>query len=321
MTGADWKNEYNTLTELIILNIMKNLKFNRRNFLKTGSLAMGLTALNKNSLFAKSRNAAFTESRIKLSLAAYSFNSMFRNGELTMDEFIDYCDELKLDGTELTSYYFESEEDSYLLGLRNKCFHLGLDISGTAIGNNFVTADRAKRKEEVENVKGWIDKAAVLGAPTIRVFGGYEIPDGYTEKDAFEWVISSLQECVEYAGRKGIVLAIENHGGFPTTSAQVIHIVHEIDSPWFGVNLDTGNFANDWYRQIAELAPYAVVVQVKVKLKSTVEGAKPITTDAEQIIRILKNEGYRRYVALEYEENQPYEEIPIWIDRLKTCIG
>lgn len=300
---------------------MKNSVFNRRNFLKTGSLAVGLTAWNKNSLFASPEKAIFNDSRIKLSLAAYSFNSLFRNGELTMYEFIDYCDELKLDGTELTSYYFESEEDSYLLELRNKCFHLGLDISGTAIGNNFVTADRTKRKEEVENVKGWIDKASVLGAPTIRVFGGYEIPDGHTENDAYDWVISSLQECVEYAGRKGIVLAIENHGGFPTSSAQVIHIVREIDSPWFGVNLDTGNFARDWYRQIAELAPYAVVVQLKVKIKSTVEGAKPITTDAERIIKILKNEGYRRYVALEYEEDRPFEEIPEWIDRLKNCIG
>ncbi len=299
---------------------MKNLTLNRRDFLKSGSMAIGFTAWGKNSLFALPEKANFNDSRIKLSLSAYSFNSEFRNGELTMHEFIDYCDTLKLDGTELTSYYFESEEDAYLLELRNKCFHLGLDISGTAIGNNFVTSDRAKRKEEVENVKSWIDKAAVLGAPTIRVFGGYEIPDGHTEEDAYDWVISSLQECVEYASRKGIVLAIENHGGFPTTSAQVIHIVKEIDSPWFGVNLDTGNFNSDWYRQIAELAPYAVVVQLKVKMKSTIEGGKPIAADAEQIIKILKNEGYRRYLALEYEEDRPYEDIPEWIDRLKACI-
>jgi sugar phosphate isomerase/epimerase len=283
-------------------------------------MALGLAALNKESLIAAPTKVKINDSRIKLSLAAYSFNSMFRNGELTMHEFIDYCDDLKLDGTELTSYYFESEEDSYLLELRNKCFHLGLDISGTAIGNNFVTPDKNKRSEEIESVKGWINKASILGAPTIRVFGGNQIPDGHSEQDAFDWVISSLQECVEYASQKGIVLAIENHGGFPTTSGQVIRIVQEINSPWFGVNLDTGNFASDWYRQIAELAPYAVVVQLKVKMKSTVEGGRPITADADHIIKILKNEGYRRYLALEYEEEKPYEEIPGWIERLKACI-
>jgi sugar phosphate isomerase/epimerase len=300
---------------------MKNHTLDRRLFLKSGAMAAGLSTVIPGSLMASSPKLRMSDSGIKLSLAAYSFNALFRKGELTMEEFIDYCDELNLDGTELTSYYFESNDDSYLLQLRNKCFHLGLDISGTAIGNNFVVPDKNKREEEIKEVKLWIDKAAILGAPSIRVFGGNEIPEGYSEKDAFEWVITSLGECVDYAGTKGIVLAIENHGGFPTTSAQVIKIIQEINSPWFGANLDTGNFYHDWYRQMAEVVPYAVVVQLKVNIRSTVEGGKSIATDAERIIKMLKNEGYRRYLTLEYEEDKPWEEIPIWIDRLKACIG
>jgi sugar phosphate isomerase/epimerase len=300
---------------------MKTHSINRRLFLKSGAMAAGLSTVIPGSLMASSPKLKMSDSRMKLSLAAYSFNTLFRNGELTMEEFIDYCDDLKIDGTELTSYFFESNEDAYLLKLRNKCFHLGLDISGTAIGNNFIYPEKNKRVEEIKKVKSWIDKAAILGAPSIRVFGGNEIPDGYSENDAFEWVISSLGECVDYAGTKGIVLAIENHGGFPTTSAQVIKIIQEINSPWFGANLDTGNFYHDWYRQMAEVAPYAVVVQLKVKLRSTVDGGKPITTDPERIIKMLSNEGYRRFVVLEYEEDKPWENIPIWIDRLKDCIG
>jgi sugar phosphate isomerase/epimerase len=300
---------------------MKDYPLNRRVFLKSATMAAGLSTVIPGTILASSQKTKLNDSRIKLSLSAYSFNPLFRNGELTMEAFIDYCDDLKLDGTELTSYYFESNEDSYLLKLRNKCFHLGLDISGTAIGNNFVTPDKNIRKEEVKIVKSWIDKAAILGAPSIRVFGGNEIPERYTEDDAFEWVISSLGECVDYASTKGIVLAIENHGGYPTTSAQVIKIIQEINSPWFGANLDTGNFYHDWYRQMAEVAPYAVVVQMKVNNRSTIEGGKPVTTDPERIIKMLKNEGYRRFVALEYEEDKPWEDIPVWIDRLKNCIG
>lgn len=238
-----------------------------------------------------------------------------------MEEFIDYCDKLNLDGTELTSYFFDSEEESYLLSLRNKCFHLGLNISGTAIGNNFVNPDKNERAKEVDDVKKWIDKAVVLGAPSIRVFGGGRIPEGYTEKDAYNWVIPALQESVEYAEKKGIVLAIENHGGFPMNSEQVINIIREVDSPWFGANLDTGNFSENWYRQMAEVIPYAVVVQLKVNVRSTVENGKRISTDAEHIVRMLKNEGYRRYLVLEYEEESPYEEIPAWIDRLRASIS
>ena len=300
---------------------MKNHPIDRRLFLKTGALTAGLSTVIPANLMASVPKLNMRDSRIKLSLAAYSFNALFRKAELTMDAFIDYCDDLKLDGTELTSYYFESNEDSYLLKLKNKCFHLGLDISGTAIGNNFVIPDKNKRKEEVNNVKSWIDKAVILGAPSIRVFGGNEIPEGYTEDDAFEWVIPSLSECVDYASTKGIVLAIENHGGFPRTSAQVIRIIEEINSPWFGAILDTGNFYNDWYRQMAEVIPYTVVVQLKVKISSTVDGAKPIATDPERIVKMLKNEGYRRYLVLEYEEEDPWKDIPVWIDRLRECIG
>jgi len=299
---------------------MNNQSFTRRSFLKLGTLGLGLTTLNPGTLFASPKKAKINDSRIKLSLSAYSFVNEFRNNELTMKEFIDYCDKLELDGTELTSYFFESEEDSYFLELRNKCFHMGLDISGTAIGNDFITPDKGERQKQIEDVKRWIDKAAILGAPSIRVFGGGSIPEGYSEKDAYDWVIPSLEECVEYASQKGIVLAIENHGGFPTTSEQVIRIIREIDSPWFGANLDTGNFGYDWYRQIAEVIPYAVVVQLKVVLSSTVKGGKSIAADVERIVRMLKNAGYRRYIALEYEEEAPYDNIPVWINKLKECI-
>ena len=299
---------------------MNNQSFTRRSFLKLGTLGLGLTTLNPGTLFASPKKAKINDSRIKLSLSAYSFVNEFRNNELTMKEFIDYCDKLELDGTELTSYFFESEEDSYFLELRNKCFHMGLDISGTAIGNDFITPDKGERQKQIEDVKRWIDKAAILGASSIRVFGGGSIPEGYSEKDAYDWVIPSLEECVEYASQKGIVLAIENHGGFPTTSEQVIRIIREIDSPWFGANLDTGNFGYDWYRQIAEVIPYAVVVQLKVVLSSTVKGGKSIAADVERVVRMLKNAGYRRYIALEYEEEAPYDNIPVWINKLKECI-
>ncbi len=304
---------------------MDKKDFNRRSFFKMGALGFGMSVLDFKSLMASQNEAKFNDSRIKLSLAAYSLRKYFQSGELTMEGFIDYCDKLNLDATELTSYYFESEEPSYLLNLRNKCFHLGMNISGTAIGNNFVNPDKDARKKEIESTKAWIDKAAILGAPSIRVFGGKDIPDGYTENDAYDWVLPALHECVEYAGKKGIVLAVENHGGFPKNSEQLIKIVHEMNSPWCGANLDTGNFTDNWYKQMAEVAPYAVVVQLKVTVrpgwKSPVENGKPVAADVDRIIKIMKNEGYRRYLVLEYEEENPYDNIPEWIDRLRNMIA
>lgn len=238
------------------------LASNRRQLLKSGLSAVAVGALSVLGQTDAALALPSKEYRLKLSLAAYSFNRLFRQKKFTMDEFIEYCKDRNLEGTELTSYYFESEETAYFRRLKLKCYRLGLDVSGTAVGNNFAQPDRQLRRKEVEAVKGWIDKAHVLAAPGIRVFGGGRFPEGYTERDAFNHVIPAMKECVEYAERRDILLAIENHG-FPGTAEQIIEIIRQIDSAWFGACLDTGNFRTRPYEQMKAVAPYAFMVQLK----------------------------------------------------------
>jgi len=55
---------------------------------------------------------------------------------MTMEDFVDLCAQLDLDGTEPTSYYIPHPVSAeYLRGLRKRAFLLGLPVSGTAIGN------------------------------------------------------------------------------------------------------------------------------------------------------------------------------------------
>ena len=84
---------------------MKNHPIDRRLFLKTGALTAGLSTVIPANLMASVPKLNMSDSRIKLSLAAYSFNALFENAELTMEEFIDYCDDLKLDGTVLAKIF------------------------------------------------------------------------------------------------------------------------------------------------------------------------------------------------------------------------
>jgi sugar phosphate isomerase/epimerase len=303
----------------------------RRAFIKAGaalgSVTLGGAAIGSLAQEASAQSTYLAHRRLKLSLAAYSFRSLLTNGQMTMEDFIDYCDELNLEGTELTSYYFDAPnprdprtvDDDYLRRLRLKCFKQGLDISGTAIGNNFVKADAAERRAEIENVKLWIDKANTLGAPVIRIFGGSRFPEGATEDDVYEWVIPALQESVAYAAEKGIVLALENHGGFPETAEQTIRLVKTVDNPWLGVTLDTGNFDDNWFAQMAALVPYASTVQVKPYLHSNYAGTSTkIATDPERIIRLLKLNGYKGYVVMEYgDSDDPYKAVPPWMARLR----
>ena len=150
-----------------------------------------------------------------------------------------------------------------------------------------------------------------MGAPTIRIFAG-NLQKGTTEVQARQWCIECIRECCEYAARKGVILALENHGGIVTTAAQLVSIVREIDSEWFGVTWDSGNFRSpDPYAELATIAPYAVTAQIKTSI-----GGKP--ADLPRVVRILNDVNYRGWLALEYEdEEEPKIAVPRYLEELR----
>jgi sugar phosphate isomerase/epimerase len=263
--------------------------------------------------------------RLKLALAAYSFRDdkqrgkdAFRDG-LDMFKFIDYCAEHGCDGAELTSYYFpEKVTYHYLARVRRHAHLRGVSVSGTAIGNDFCHPPGAERDQQTALCKDWIAKAAILGAPHIRVFAGG--PHKQSLADAKKLCIAALEECGELAGRHGIFLGIENHGGIVAEAADLIDIVKTVKSPWVGINLDTGNFnTDDPYGDLARCAPWAVNVQFKGKIRR--RGGEPEAADFGRTFKILREANYQGWVALEYEfEDDPWKRVPELLGQMRGLI-
>jgi sugar phosphate isomerase/epimerase len=264
------------------------------------------------------------KSKMKLSCAAYSFRDQLtgkKDPQWTLDDFIDFCAEQGLEGTELTGYYFPKEiTPEYLAHIKHKTFLLGLDISGTAIANNFCRPPGEERDKELAHVKQWVDYAAAFGAPCIRIFSG-DVPKGYTEADAIQWAIEGIEECCQYAGEKGVFLALENHGGISVPADRLLSIIQQVRSPWFGINLDTGNFnSEDPYDEIAKVAPYAITVQIKTEI--TPKGGAKQPADLARTVGILRDANYRGYIALEYEAAEdPNSAVPRHLAELRKLIG
>ncbi len=308
-----------------------SMRFTRRRWLQSTLAGLGTASLS--SLAPRLGFTAYPierngEPHLKLSLAAYSFNRFLPrpgrdNVSATMDlfDFIQFCSDLDLDAAELTGYYFEAPESTeYLLDLKHECHRLGLDISGTAIGNDFCHPDGPDREAQLAMTRDWIDRSAILGAPAIRIFAGQVKGDDSLEASIARCV-AGINQSLEYAASKGVWLALENHGGITSTSDSMLSIVEQVEpSPWFGVNFDSGNFrTDDPYADLAAIAPYAVNAQVKV---TCFPGGERQPADLERIITILKEAGYRGYVALEYEEDgDPWTEIPPIIEELRHLIG
>jgi sugar phosphate isomerase/epimerase len=171
----------------------------------------------------------------------------------------------------------------------------------------------------VTHVKRWIELAALLGAQSVRVFAG-SVPKDAVEEDARRWAVEGLKECAAHAGKQGVILGLENHGGITSAVDQLLGLVEAVGSPWLGVNLDTGNFEQRVYESLEKAAPYAVSVQVKVEVREG-KGAKQ-PADLKRIVEILRAAGYRGYVALEYEAAEdPLAAVPRHLEALRAAIG
>src|SRR4051812_46498426 len=160
----------------------------RRDFLKTATFLP--LAASVGGLGASSALAAIEPPKrvggplLKISCNAYSFAKLLndqlqgRGKGMSLFDLAEFCAQQNFDGMDPTGYYFPGYEkngtgvptDKYIFDLKKRCFELGLGISGTGVGNNFTTVDKAARVNDVERIKRWAEVAGKLGAPVLRVF-------------------------------------------------------------------------------------------------------------------------------------------------------
>jgi sugar phosphate isomerase/epimerase len=245
-------------------------------------------------------------SKLKLSLNAYSFS-----GELSarlqdaakgmsLFDLLAFCAQHDFDALDPTGYFFpgypQPPSDEYLNGFKRRAFELGLDISGSGVRNNFASPDSRSRAADVRHVQEWIECAARMGAPVLRVFAGPQ-PQGHTWDEVAEWMASDLRECAEYGKRYGVIVGLQNHGDMLRSAADVLRMIDLVDSDWFGAIVDTGFLLTaDPYDDMARLAPYAVNWQIKETLHGKDSGEK---IDLPRAVRAIRQAGYRGYLPIE----------------------
>ena len=303
---------------------------NRRAFLTRTALLSAAASLAPSALAVEPFPR--TKPKLMLGLAAYSFRQYFQEGKGTdpktdpakridMLGFVDYCAAHEC-GAEITSYYFPAKlTEEFLLQLKRHAFRRGVPFSGTSVGNTFTHPPSPKRDAEIKSVKEWVDHAAVLGAPHLRVFAG-EVQRGTTKDEAKKHCIAALEECGDYAGKKGITLGVENHGGIITNAADLLDIMRAVQSPWVGVNLDSGNFHTaDPMHDFALCAPHAVNVQWKSEIQPASATAKQ-PSDLKRIATILREANYQGWVTLEYEATEdPYAAVPRLLEQMRGLLA
>lgn len=285
---------------------------------------------------------------LKVSCNAYSFARLLndqlqgRGAGLSLFDLAEFCAKQNFDAFDPTGYYFPGyregrvPDDKFIFALKRRAFDLGLAISGTGVGNNFTVNDAAARAKDKQRIKDWVEVAAKLGAPVVRVFADTQMraktwetaSGGAAREEVEKWIADDIRDCAEHAARFGVIIGVQNHGDFIRTADHLLHLIQRIDSPWCGAIVDTGYFrADDPYAEMAKAAPYAVNWQIK-QSPFGVEKEAEAPTDLIRLLKIIRASGYRGFLPIETLSPRgqggaydPFQVVPKFLAELRAAIA
>lgn len=304
---------------------MKNSE-SRRNFMKS-LVAVPFIASGFQSFSTETGNPAVNKKfghNFKLSLNLYSFNSLLMEKKVDLFDMLDFCAEYNFDAIDPTGYYFpgfpEVPGDEFMMQFKRQAFLHGLGISGTGVRNDYANPDEKSRQADMVMIKKWIEAAAKMGIPNLRVFAGTNKHEGFTRDQVFEWMAKDVKTCCEYGKKFGVIIAIQNHNDFLKTAADVDRIFEMVDSEWLGLNLDIGSYRlADPYEEIQKNLKYAVTWQIKENV--WIDG-KETPTDFVKLFKIIKEGGYRGYLPLEtLGAGDPYQKVPVLLENVRKALN
>ena len=181
----------------------------------------------------------------------------------TMQDFLTRAHELQVDGVSLESCFFPKNVDkAWFADLKAQLDDYHMDRvyawghpDGLERGQNWV----AYR----EMVAG-IPNAVAIGTNVMRVVGSSLMFRHEPHQPQIKGLVEMFKKAVKVAQDYGVKLAVENHIDF--TSDEILQMLCEVDSEYFGLNFDTGNFLrllDDPIKGMEKLAPYVLATHVK----------------------------------------------------------
>ncbi|MGZ3998987.1 MAG: sugar phosphate isomerase/epimerase family protein [Mucilaginibacter sp.] len=294
-------------------------KINRRIFIKNaaiGAAGVGVAASFPQLLFAGEKELFF-----KLAISQFSFANQFWTKKLDPLDFAAKSKELGIPGLDYCSMFFadKAKDQTYLAELKkravdNGSYNLRIMIDGEGVLGQL---DEPTRLKAVENHYKWMDAAATLGCPMIRVN-----VEGDGDKDAVaKAAVDSLGRLIEYGRKQNVDVIVENHIGISCNAGWLAGVMKQVNSPHCGTLADFGNFCinrtkpetndiagymktkcleeYDRYKGITELMPFAKGVHAKTHLFDT--AGNDTETDFYKMFKIIKESGFKGWVSIEYE--------------------
>jgi 3-oxoisoapionate decarboxylase len=245
---------------------------------------------------------------------------------MTMQDFLVRARELKVDGVSLESCFFPSYEMAWFKDLKAQLDDYKFDrvyAWGHPDG-----LERGKNWKAYEEMVTMIPYAKAIGADVMRVVGSSLMFRHEPHGPQIKSLVRMFKRAVRVAKDNGVKLAVENHIDF--TSDEILQLLGEVDSPFFGLNFDTGNFLrllDDPIAGMEKLAPYVLATHVKDLMPD--KNAKPTDwhffagvpvgkglIDNETLAKLLFKANFKGFLAVEIDH--PHTD---WTEREDEAVA
>jgi sugar phosphate isomerase/epimerase len=190
----------------------------------------------------------------------------------------------------------------------------GLRVSCLGSSARMHETEPAVREAQMAEARRFIDLAAKLGAPYVRVFG--DRLDPARREEVLTHISAGLRELGSYAGDRGVVVTIESHGDF-VQSPTLKELLERAASPHVALLWDAHHtFAagkEEPEHTMAQLGRYVRHTHLKDSRPGEKERQYVLTGEGDvpvkRQVQLLAKSGYKGDYSFEWEKRW-HPEIP-----------
>jgi sugar phosphate isomerase/epimerase len=258
-----------------------------------------------------------TEKRERLAVASYPFRDFIGKRIALIDFAKLVVDKFGIHNIEPLGSHFPSLEPAYLREFRAAVEKAGSHVVNipTDVGASVYDTNAAARAKALANGKKWVDVAAALGSPGIRV----HVEGAKDVKPDVDRASETLKAIAEYSATKGIITSLENDDLVTEDAFFLVKVIEKVNSPYLRALPDFGNSmltGNEKFNYDAVAAMFKHATNIAHVKDSEVDGGKVVRVDVAKTFGIAKASGYRGYYSMEWEgQGGPYEGTQLLIDQ------
>ena len=298
-------------------------KYSRRDFLKTSSSgAIAAAALGKHlRTIAPRPHIKFpVHPRQRISVASYPFRDFIEgrhdSGQASKQPRMKINDfgamvvqKFHVNNIEPWSAHFRSTDPAYVAELRAAFVKAGAQVINIPadIKHSVYDPDPAMRSAAIEEGKAWVDVAAMLGSPSVRIHMA-EVPNVKPDVDRAG---DSMRQIAEYGAIKNVVVNMENDDLVSEDAFFVVQVIEKANNSYLHALPDFANSmmsldADFNYRAVKAMFGRAYNIS-HVKEGEDGPNGKFVPVDVGKTFGIAKAAGYRGYFSMEMDrQGDPY---------------